>query len=217
MKVSFTRLLRHTSSKGAALIMTIIILAMITIMVLGFADLVRYETVSSSAHQERARAQLFARMGVDIVTGVLRSETADPAKTWASMPGALIVPDMDATPPQPTRLAKQVNLHSGLPSAALLDAAFEPAILRPANLNIQTFADQAPPTHLITDQLQTPTDPGSPVVKLPLRWVYVRRDGTLDYAESPDLTLKENPLVGRFAYWTDDESSKINLNTAWKR
>ncbi|MEZ0275781.1 MAG: hypothetical protein ACAH88_12820, partial [Roseimicrobium sp.] len=47
--------------------------------------------------------------------------------------------------------------------------------------------------------------------------VYVRRDGTLDYAESPDLTLKENPLVGRFAYWTDDESSKINLNTAWKR
>jgi hypothetical protein len=217
MKLTFTRLVRHTSSKGAALIMTVIILAMITIMVLGFADLVRYETVSSSAHQERARAQLFARMGVDIVTGVLRRETADSTKTWASMPGALIVPDMDASPPRPTRLAKQVNLHSGLPSTALMDAAYQPAILRPANLNIQTFADQAPPTHLITDQAQNPADPASPAVRLPLRWVYVRQDGTLDYSETPDLTLKGNPLVGRFAYWTDDESSKINLNTAWKR
>lgn len=218
MKTSLAHLVRgKISASGAALIMTVIILAMITIMVLGLADLVRYETVSSSAHQERARAQLFARMGVDIVTGVLRKETADPAKTWASKPGALIVPNPDASPPQLTRLNKQVNLHSGLPSPALLDPVFQPNVLRPANLNIETFADQNPPTHLITDQPQNPANPASPVVQLPIRWIYVRADGTLDYTETPDLTRRDNPLVGRFAYWTDDESSKINLNTAWKR
>ncbi|QIF00279.1 hypothetical protein [Roseimicrobium sp. ORNL1] len=218
MKISLPYFVRGSmSTSGAALIMTVIILAMITIMVLGLADLVRYETASSSAHQERARAQLFARMGVDIVTGVLRKETADPARTWASKPGALIVPDSDGNPPQLTRLGKQVNLHSGLPSPSLLDPGFKPIVLRPADLNIQTFADQNPPTHLITDQPQDPANPASPVVKLPVRWIYVRADGTLDYAESPDLTRASNPLVGRFAYWTDDESSKINLNTAWKR
>jgi hypothetical protein len=218
MKISLAHFVRgNMSAPGAALIMTVIILAMITIMVLGLADLVRYETVSSSAHQERARAQLFARMGVDIVTGVLRTETADPAKTWASKPGALMVPDLETNPTQPTRLGKQVNLHSGLPSPGLLDPGFQPAVLRPANLNIQTFADQNPPTHLISDQLQDPVNPASPVVQLPVRWIYVRTDGTLDYAESPSLANAGNPLMGRFAYWTDDESSKINLNTAWKR
>ncbi len=210
--------------RGTALVMTLIILTVITLMILGLADLVRHETVASGSHQERDRALLLAQMGTDLVQGVLRKETADPSLVWASMPGALLVPDASAAPADRTRLTSLVRLHSGMPSPDMLNADVELAVLRPASLNIQTFDDQRPPTHLITDQRTDPANPASPVVKLPLRWIYVRRNGTFDYAERPDLTQVESsanpdksPIVGRFAFWTDDESSKINLNTAWKR
>ncbi len=62
---------------------------------------------------------------------------------------------------------------------------------------------------------------------MPVRWLYVLRDGTLtcpDIASAsttvPSATFtaniptKNNPIVGRIAFWTDDESAKVNLNTA---
>jgi|GEM_PF-1014641 len=205
---------KHNRS-GVALVMTIIILALITIMVLGFADLVRYETVSSSTHQERGRAQFLSQMGVDTVIGVLKRQTANPDLVWASKPGALIIPE-DANPKV---LSRQVNLHSGYPATggAAPNSPPTPAAFAPANLNIQTLADQNPPTYLITDQPADPANAQSTqAVKLPLRWVYVREDGQLDFSETPELQTS-NPLVGRYAFWADDESSKININTAWKR
>ncbi|HSJ03925.1 MAG TPA: hypothetical protein VK956_15790 [Verrucomicrobium sp.] len=205
---------RHPA--GSALVITVIILALITIMVLGYANLVRNETVASGAHLDRSGAQAYAQMGVDMVTGVLRHHTADTGKVWASQPGAVLVPVENATGSALIRLGRRLPLHSGLPSAAAL--ALDPADpLAPVNLNVQTFNDQAPATHVITDQRTDPANPGSPIATMPLRWVYVRADGTLDDSETPSLTNSTNPLVGRFAWWADDEGTKININTAWKR
>lgn len=56
---------------------------------------------------------------------------------------------------------------------------------------------------------------------MPVRWIYQLRDGSLcsidnggrlQSAGTPP--SKENPVVSRFAYWVDDETSKININTA---
>lgn len=60
---------------------------------------------------------------------------------------------------------------------------------------------------------------------MPARWIYQLQDGTLgvltrDRKFQPlDPNLKgaltrENPITGRMAWWADDESCKINLNTA---
>lgn len=68
---------------------------------------------------------------------------------------------------------------------------------------------------------------------MPVRWLYVLRDGRLtsptqstpaDAAGenakvqwepgAPDAPTANNPIVGRVAFWTDDESSKVNINTA---
>ena len=62
---------------------------------------------------------------------------------------------------------------------------------------------------------------------MPVRWIYVLRDGTLtcpDISSAsttvPSATFianiptKTNPIVGRVAFWTDDESAKVNVNTA---
>ena len=59
---------------------------------------------------------------------------------------------------------------------------------------------------------------------MPVRWVYIRKDGTMvrtpddsEWDDLPAATDNVNPLVGRFAFWADDESTKINYNLAWSR
>jgi len=61
---------------------------------------------------------------------------------------------------------------------------------------------------------------GTPkVLQLPMRvrWIYQLKDGTLVAPDSDDIikgASKINPPVARLAFWTDDESAKINVNTA---
>ena len=50
-----------------------------------------------------------------------------------------------------------------------------------------------------------------PYVPMPVKWLYVLKDGTVG---SASLATATNPLVGRTAFWTDDESCKLNVNTA---
>ncbi len=57
---------------------------------------------------------------------------------------------------------------------------------------------------------------------MPVRWLYVLKDGSL---VAPDVAAtgnaisiqgvtSANPVVGRIAFWTDDETCRININTA---
>lgn len=57
-------------------------------------------------------------------------------------------------------------------------------------------------------------------VPMPVEWLYVLKDGSLGtlngqngFAGAVPATA-QNPIVGRVAFWTDDESSKVNVNTA---
>jgi len=62
-------------------------------------------------------------------------------------------------------------------------------------------------------------------VPMPVQWLYVLQDGTIvaptgsgttaTMPENPDPNYyKNNPIVGRLAFWTDDECAKVNINTA---
>lgn len=65
-------------------------------------------------------------------------------------------------------------------------------------------------------------DPSSQRLPMPVRWLYMLDDGTLGHlanktfqATAGDGSPSEvNPIVARLAFWTDDESCKINVNTA---
>ncbi|TDU81494.1 uncharacterized protein (TIGR02600 family) [Prosthecobacter fusiformis] len=57
-------------------------------------------------------------------------------------------------------------------------------------------------------------------VPMPVEWMYILKDGALgtlnaanEFVGSAPAT-SANPIVGRIAFWTDDESSKVNINTA---
>jgi len=57
-------------------------------------------------------------------------------------------------------------------------------------------------------------------VPMPVEWLYVLKDGSLGSLNGQDefvgslAATTANPIVGRLAFWTDDESSKVNINTA---
>lgn len=70
---------------------------------------------------------------------------------------------------------------------------------------------------------------GAPVVNanyqpvpMPVQWLYQLRDGTLvsptDAGSGSTTTVagasSNNPIVGRIAFWTDDDTCKVNVNTA---
>ncbi|MEZ0385773.1 MAG: Verru_Chthon cassette protein A [Verrucomicrobium sp.] len=58
---------------------------------------------------------------------------------------------------------------------------------------------------------------------LPVRWLYVCQDGRLvapttgngsEATFDSSMVTASNPITGRVAFWTDDESCKVNINTA---
>lgn len=58
-------------------------------------------------------------------------------------------------------------------------------------------------------------------VAMPVRWLYVLQNGqfaTGRFLSKGQVKVErasaENPVVGRIAFWTDDETCKVNLNTA---
>ncbi|HSJ04989.1 MAG TPA: hypothetical protein VK956_21120, partial [Verrucomicrobium sp.] len=187
----------------------------------------RLERSVSAHHLERTRASLLAREGIDRTVAILQRETVDPPKqpdeddaqyllrkrNWISQPGALLVPD--PLPASQKEIRRVIDLHSGQSQAT----SHSLPVFEPANLNVQLLSDPQSASRLVTD-LKDPTT-GAPI-SLKLKWIYVRENAktgalTHDPAEEPKATDTANPIVGRFAYWVDDESSKINYNLAWKR
>lgn len=61
-------------------------------------------------------------------------------------------------------------------------------------------------------------------VPMPVEWLYMLKDGTLGYLDvdgkfvsssgGGQTATRDNPMIARVAFWTDDESCKININTA---
>ncbi len=70
----------------------------------------------------------------------------------------------------------------------------------------------------------TGVDPRQGKLAMPVRWIYMLEDGSFGVVgkdgkftgigNTPGKPTKENPIVSRLAWWTDDESCKINVNTA---
>ncbi len=55
-------------------------------------------------------------------------------------------------------------------------------------------------------------------VPMPVRWLYALQNGQLQPRDSQTGKItgasKANPVIGRVAYWTDDDTCKLNINTA---
>jgi uncharacterized protein (TIGR02600 family) len=89
-----------------------------------------------------------------------------------------------------------------------------------------TTSNPAPGTGAIEGfYAETVSDPdrkdadGNPIPLLPLRvkWMYILKDGSFAPVDDSGKIIgakESNPPVARTAFWTDDESAKLNINTA---
>jgi uncharacterized protein (TIGR02600 family) len=69
-----------------------------------------------------------------------------------------------------------------------------------------------------------PSGPNNNGAPMPVQWLYVLKDGTIipvpkgatgtKITWTTNAPTPANPIVGRIAYWTDDDTCKININTA---
>jgi uncharacterized protein (TIGR02600 family) len=90
----------------------------------------------------------------------------------------------------------------------------EPALYVDLNAFVKTANGQS--VYPIFDPAATNSVQGLSVdspnnAKMPVAWLYEMQDGTLGPAAS---ATAANPIVARIAFWTDDDTSKININTA---
>lgn len=58
-----------------------------------------------------------------------------------------------------------------------------------------------------------------PYLPMPVKWLYVMRDGSMAAADDSNGgriagATDDNPIIGRTAFWTDDDSCRLNINTA---
>lgn len=83
--------------------------------------------------------------------------------------------------------------------------------------------------NLSVDGFALNNPPGASAIQpapMPVRWLYILQNGEIiapdsggagsvaTFANSSTQPSKDNPIIGRTAYWTDDESCKVNINTA---
>ncbi|MEM6820360.1 MAG: Verru_Chthon cassette protein A [Verrucomicrobiota bacterium] len=83
------------------------------------------------------------------------------------------------------------------------------------------FLDGNPATLQAVTDFSIPSNT-VPQIPMPVKWLYVLQDGQVVLAQDSSGTneasipnaTNSNPIVARIAFWTDDESCKININTA---
>ncbi|MEZ0298527.1 MAG: hypothetical protein ACAI35_18925 [Candidatus Methylacidiphilales bacterium] len=180
----------HHNEQSSALVVTLLLTSLITILLIGFVGSMRMEVVSARSHYNGICAQIYAETAVNI--GAARLQTGTINRTWISQPGRLLVSQIGTNQP--------VNISIDLSSGWLDDTSSDVTV----DLNPRSQLSFG--KNLIAST-NTP---------LRVRWIYIRQNGTLE-TNAPPAYSSFNPVVGRFAFWTDDESAKINANTAWQR
>ena len=213
---------------GVALVISLAFIVMLTVVVVGLMESMRTDRPAAGEYVERARAAQFAQSGVEQVIGTLQQLTADTNRNWISQPGQIVVgaaaDNTNTAVDERKVLQYSVPLSSGAAGTLPPGGSASNAFFTSPNLNVPTLRD--PTTYLIAE-----TSNGS-TPQLQVSWIYVKQDGTpsrtlqpntasnptaYQWTDNPNYASDTTPVVGRYAYWADDESSKINYNIAWGR
>ncbi len=181
---------KNARSVGAALIVVLATIVLLAAIVVSLTVAMRMERQAAHYYSERARADLFAAEAVEAVKAQLLSATA-PGNGWVSAPGRIYF--------WPTNAPGTISTNDLFSGAAASGDTNAP------DLNRFVLSEDERTAILGGNDTNTP---------MRVAWIYVFKDGT----RSTDVShTNVSPVIGRFAYWADDESSRIDLNTAWQR
>jgi len=179
-------MVRIQKLRASALIITLLLIVLITILVVGFLTTSRMEVVMSRSHLEGVKAGFIADTGVNVAMAKLEGAigSTNSGFPWSSSPGRLSVSGTN------------IDLSSGTNASAAPEDVVD--LNRPGLEDASKFAIAGAKFFSNTN------------TSMRVQWKYVDRDGLIGANHSTN-------SEGRFAFWVDDESAKVNLNTAWKR
>lgn len=227
--------------RGAALIVALAIMVLVLALVMGILSRVSTERSAAGGYASSVGARLLADTAVQLVQAQIDTATSGGTSVaWVSQPGLIRTFDNSGQPAKSFKLYSGSDmqmagaLNPATEAAALAQWYQSPAVFTDINMPVDTNFDGTPDTWPILDPsaagvVEGFSITGAPAGKylgltnsapMPVRWLYVLQDGQV---VSPsisgstavvDAATDANPIVGRIAFWTDDETAKININTA---
>ena len=222
--------------EGAALIIVLSCLVLLAALAIGLLNRVEADRTNASAYRGSTQTRNLAEYAINVVMSQISAATSgsNAVNAWASQPGAIRTysssgsglkniyklyssPDMVVT----AFPSADVNLSGWNNNTALFTDLNAPVISGSGATNYPILDPAAVGSVQGFDIIDAPTNATQPA-PMPVNWLYVLEDGTLAppaaAAGNNTVTVTgataANPIVGRIAFWTDDDTSKININTA---
>ncbi len=178
--------------RGSALVITLLFAFLISIVLIAFLSGSRIEMMASESHLNGINAKNYAQTAIDLVVAQITASATTDNQLWATQAGQI---EYAKSSYDPSKL-RLTLLHSG---SAVDSVTPDESV----DLNPPGFGSLS--RNLIASTGES----------MRVRWIYLLQNGSFT-TEVPPYN-KVNPAIGRLAFWTDDESAKINLNTAWTR
>lgn len=189
--------------RGGALIMVLIVVSMLSILVLAYFSTMRIEQEAAHAFSNTQEVKMVAQGAVSHGIEILRQTIPDPAliqdsvevaagENWAVNPGRITLFGENGV--------RHVPLHTGV---AEIDPAetLDPDV-HSVDLNEPLPGKEYPPIAMLAEG-----DSSTAIPPMRVSWVPVLK-------RPADPANEENPITSRYAFWIDDESSRINFNVA---
>jgi uncharacterized protein (TIGR02600 family) len=231
--------------EGAALVIVLSCLVLVTALIIGFLSRAQTERGNSASYRGGMGSRNLSDYAVNVVMAQIRAATTgtNAANAWASQPGAIrVYASNAATLVNIYKLYSSTNMVASNASATNIVTADVAALASWSN-NTALYTDLNAPvvtgsgtalrtnypildpgalgvvqgfTNVIVTGVNSATNP----VPMPVTWLYVLEDGTLVAPTGSGNTAtvagatSNNPITGRIAFWTDDDTCKININTA---
>ncbi len=206
------------------LIMTLGALALMMILLVAILAGATHQVREAQSDAALTRAKMLADTAVSLVIGQIQQASTQTGQAWISQPGLLRTYDATAS-------RKPVTCYKLYSAAQMTDTTGTLAFLStdaPANWSStpNQYTDLNAPSQtpgLFSQSIYPILDPSAVTsvqgvsidsgysVEMPVAWLYQLQDGTLGPASAG---TKTNPIVARLAFWADDDTCKININTA---
>jgi len=233
-----TRLIRRHASRhsGFALVIVLAVLVLIVALVVTFLTRATTERSASASYSASISARQLGDTAVSLVQAQINQAASKGVTVaWVSQPGMVRTYDQQGSLLKayklysaPDMISGSVGITSGnSPDSPPTSWASDVALWTDLNAPVQLpdgkklFPILDPSA--AAEGYSNTSAPGATSyqpVPMPVRWLYILQDGSLVSPTGSGKTVTVagatpgNPIVGRIAFWTDDETCKVNVNTA---
>ncbi|XHR30505.1 MAG: Verru_Chthon cassette protein A [Chthoniobacteraceae bacterium] len=225
--------------KAFALVLVMITIALASTIAVFFLNSTGRERRGVAMYARGGKASYLASMAVNRVIAQInlatKEGTASEPASWAAQPGMIRTYNANGNPSKIYKLYSWDNLmengagfnptaSSEVPAAGWKNS---PAVFTDLNQPIAGSYPILNPNVIgkvdgfSVDSNNSAVAGSGLEVPMPTKWLYVLEDGQMVAPSDSAGTIvtvpgasTANPIVGRIAFWTDDETSKVNINTA---